>query len=61
MTRFAVTLHIELPPEMSLDESHKVVHLVQNKIIDEIDVIHGVTAHACPFGLEYDHDQQLDE
>ena len=56
-----VTLHIELPPEMSLDESHKVVHLVQNKIIDEIDVIHGVTAHACPFGLEYDHDQQLDE
>ena len=56
-----VTLHIELPPEMSLDESHKVVHLVQNKIINEIDVIHGVTAHACPFGLEYDHDQQLDE
>ena len=56
-----VTLHIELPPEMSLDESHKVVHLVQNKIIDEVDVIHGVTAHACPFGLEYDHDQQLDE
>jgi cation diffusion facilitator family transporter len=56
-----VTLHIELPPDMSLDESHKVVHLVQNKIIDEIDVIHGVTAHACPFGLEYDHDQQLDE
>lgn len=56
-----VTLHIELPPEMSLDESHKVVHLVQNKIIDEIDVVHGVTAHACPFGLEYDHDQQLDE
>ena len=56
-----VTLHIELPPEMSLDESHKVVHLVQNKIIDEIDVIHGVTAHACPFGLDYDHDQQLDE
>ena len=31
------------------------------EIIDEIDVIHGVTAHACPFGLEYDHDQQLDE
>ncbi|MBE6512494.1 MAG: cation transporter [Methanobrevibacter olleyae] len=56
-----VTLHIELPPEMNLEESHKVVHLVQNKIIDEIDLIHGVTAHACPFGLEYNHDQQLDE
>lgn len=56
-----VTLHIELPPEMSLDESHKIVHLVQNKILEDIDLIHGVTAHACPFGLEYDHDQQLDE
>ena len=32
-----------------------------NKIVDEIDVVHGVTAHACPCGLEYNHDQQLDE
>ena len=56
-----VSLHIELPPEMSLDESHKIVHLVQNKIVDEIDVIHGATVHSCPVGLEYDHDQQLDE
>ena len=55
-----VSLHIELPPEMSLDESHKIVHLVQNKIIDEIDLIHGVTVHACPCGLNYDHNQQLD-
>lgn len=56
-----VSLHVELPLDMSLDESHKIVHLVQNKIVDEIDVIHGVTVHACPVGLEYDHDQQLDE
>ena len=56
-----VSLHVELPPEMSLDDSHKIVHLVQNKIVDEIDVIHGATVHACPAGLEYDHDQQLDE
>ena len=56
-----VTLHVELPPDMSLDESHKIVHLVQNKIVDEIDVVHGATVHACPLGLEYNHDQQLDE
>ena len=56
-----VSLHVELPPDMSLDESHKIVHLVQNKIVDEIDVIHGATVHSCPVGLEYDHDQQLDE
>ena len=56
-----VTLHVELPPDMDLDESHKRVHLVQDKIVDEIDVVHGATVHACPAGLEYDHDQQLDE
>ena len=56
-----VTLHIELPPEMNLKESHDVVHKVQNEIIEEIDIVHGVTAHSCPFGAEYNHDQQLDE
>ena len=56
-----VTLHVELPPDMDLDESHKIVHLVQDKIVDEIDVVHGATVHACPAGLEYDHDQQIDE
>lgn len=56
-----VSLHVELPPDMSLDESHKIVHLVQNKVVEEIDVIHGATVHACPMGLEYNHEQQLDE
>lgn len=56
-----VSLHIELPPDMSLDESHKIVHLVQNKIVDEVDVIQGATVHACPLGLVYDHNQELDK
>lgn len=56
-----VTLHIELPAEMNLTESHKLGHLVQNKIIDEIDVIQGVTVHTCPVGEEYSHDQQIDK
>ena len=55
-----VSLHIELPPEMSLDESHKIVHMVQNKIVDDVEVIRGATVHACPFGLEYDHTQEID-
>ena len=55
-----VSLHIELPPEMNLDESHKIVHLVQNKIIEEVDVIRGATVHACPYGLQYDHCQLID-
>lgn len=56
-----VTLHIELQPNMSLEESHKIVHLVQKKIVDEIGVVQGVTAHACPLGLKYNHSQQLDK
>ena len=56
-----VTLHIELKPDLSLIESHKIVHIVQNKIIDNIEIIHGVTAHACPYGIEYTHKQQIDE
>ena len=55
-----VSLHIEVPPEMTVKESHKVVHSVQNKLIDEIDVIRGVVVHACPAGLEYDHCQDID-
>ena len=56
-----VTLHIELPPDMSLDESHKIVHLVQNKIVEDVDIVYGATVHACPVGLVYDHEQQLDQ
>lgn len=55
-----VSLHIELPPEMNLEESHKIVHMVQNKIVNDVDVIRGATVHACPFGLEYDHSQEVD-
>lgn len=55
-----VSLHIELPPEMSLDESHKIAHLVQDKVVEDIEVVRGVTVHACPVGLEYDHDQEID-
>ena len=56
-----VTLHIELPPEMTLDESHKIVHLVQENIMKKIAIIKGVTGHACPYGLEYNHEQEIDK
>lgn len=54
------TMHIELDPEMNLEESHKVVHEVQNKILDDIDFVHAVNVHACPIGAEYDHSQEID-
>lgn len=55
-----VTLHIDLPGDMTVDESHKIAHCVQNKLVKEIGVVRGVTVHACPVGLEYDHKQDID-
>lgn len=56
-----VTFHLELEGELSLKESHKIAHIVQDEIIEKIDIIHGATAHACPYGLKYDHSQELDK
>lgn len=55
-----VSLHIELDGNMTLNESHKIVHIVQNNILKEIPEIKYVMVHACPIGLEYDHDQKID-
>lgn len=56
-----VTLHIEIPPNMKLYESHEIVHNVQNKILEDIDIVQRVTVHACPLGFDYEHNQQLDD
>ncbi len=55
------TLHVSLYPDLSLNEAHKIAHLVQNKVDDKVDLIEGVTCHTCPLGLEYDHEQPIDE
>ena len=55
------TLHIEMDGNMTLDESHKIVHVIQNNIIEEIPEIKFVSVHACPIGLNYNHDQEIDE
>ena len=55
-----VSLHIQLDGDMTLDEAHKYVHDVQNKILKEIPEIKYVMAHACPIGLTYNHEQEID-
>ena len=54
-------LHIELDGNMSLDESHKIVHTVENNILENIPEIKSVMVHACPIGLRYDHEQELNK
>ena len=57
----AVTLHIEIDGNMTLNESHKIVHIVQNNIIERIPDVKYVNVHACPKGLDYNHNQEIDK
>lgn len=56
-----VTMHVELPKDLNIVEAHEIAHEVQDEVISDIDIIHGVTVHTCPVGIKYDHTQQLDK
>ena len=56
-----VTLHIKLDGNLTLDETHRIVHKVQNNIIKEMPEVKYAMVHACPIGLQYDHDQEIDK
>ncbi|WP_405268337.1 cation diffusion facilitator family transporter [Methanobrevibacter sp.] len=56
-----VTLHIQLDGDMTVKESHEISHMVQENIVNKIPIIKSATVHACPIGLEYNHDQEIDE
>ena len=56
-----VTLHIELDGKMTLEESHEIVHTVQNNITRKIPEVKYAMVHACPIGLEYNHEQEIDK
>ncbi|WP_067258697.1 cation diffusion facilitator family transporter [Methanobrevibacter cuticularis] len=49
-----LALHVEVDPNLSLKESHDLIHYTQNQITKEIDIIQLVIAHACPFGEKYE-------
>ncbi|GAA5819449.1 MAG: cation transporter [Methanobrevibacter sp. CfCl-M3] len=48
-------IHVDLNPDLSLKDSHKIIHKTQDKLKKEVNIIQDVTAHACPFGEEYEH------
>lgn len=56
-----VSLHIELDGDLKLSQSHKIVHIVQKKITDEVDIVKEANVHSCPIGIEYDHKQEIDK
>lgn len=56
-----VSLHIELDENMTLKETHKIVHRAQNNVLKKVSLVKSVTIHACPAGIEYNHDQEIDK
>ena len=56
-----VSLHIQLDGNMTLNESHEIVHNVQNNILEKIPEVKLVMVHACPIGVKYDHKQDIDK
>jgi len=56
-----LAIHVDVDPDLSLKESHKIVHQVQNKLTDKISIVQLVIAHACPYDADYDHEEPLDK
>lgn len=56
-----VALHVQLDGDLTLNESHEIVHKVEDNILKEVPEIKSVMVHACPAGLDYDHKQEIDK
>ncbi|MBE6500722.1 MAG: cation transporter [Methanobrevibacter thaueri] len=54
-------LHVKIDGKITLNESHEIVHEVENNILKNIPEIKHVMVHACPLGVEYDHNQKIDK
>ena len=46
----SVELHVTVGEDLSLKEAHKIAHNVEEKIVNDIEVVSIVTVHVCPEG-----------
>ena len=44
----SVELHVRVAEDLSLKEAHAIAHNVQEKIVDDINIISMATVHVCP-------------
>lgn len=56
-----VSLHVKVDGNMTVNESHKIAHIVETNLTNNIPEVKYAMVHVCPIGLEYDHDQEIDE
>lgn len=53
-----VSLHVKVDGNMTVDESHKIAHIVETNLINKIPEVKYAVVHVCPIGLDYNHDQE---
>ena len=58
---YTANLHIKVDGDLTVAEAHKIVHLTEQNIMKKIPEIQSVSVHACPLGVEYKHEQKIDE
>lgn len=56
-----VYLHVQMDGDLTLNETHAVVHQIENSILKNIPEVKYVMVHACPIGVEYNHEQEIDK
>ena len=56
-----VSLHVKVDGNMTVDESHKIAHIVETNLINKIPEVKYAVVHVCPIGLDYDHQQEIDK
>lgn len=44
----SVELHVRVDEDLSLKEAHAIAHNVEEKIVEEVDIVSMVTVHVCP-------------
>lgn len=50
----SVDLHIDVDPDLSLRNAHKIAHRVEKSVIDMVDIVSIVYVHVCPEGEDED-------
>ncbi|WP_407414147.1 cation diffusion facilitator family transporter [Methanobrevibacter sp.] len=55
-----VNLHMKVNGKITVAEAHKIVHAAEKNIL-KIPEIKAVSIHACPLGVEYEHQQEIDK
>lgn len=56
-----VYLHVQMDGDLTLTETHEIVHKIENSILKNIPEVKYVMVHACPIGVEYNHEQEIDK